>query len=83
MTMTTMTMVTALRATKLTMMATTTTMAMGDDKDDGATARRDMTTTTMATTKRSIPGVMGRSFTDSHLKDLHAVFIQNELVPLD
>jgi hypothetical protein len=29
------------------------------------------------------PGVMGRrSFTDSHLKDLHAVFIQNEMVPL-
>ncbi len=28
------------------------------------------------------PDVMGRSFTDSHLKDLHAVFVQNEMVPI-
>ena len=28
------------------------------------------------------PGVMGRSFTDSHLKDLHAVFVQNKMVPI-
>jgi hypothetical protein len=27
------------------------------------------------------PGGNKRSFTDSHLKDLHAVFVQNEMVP--
>ena len=55
----------------------------GDDDDYGDGRRRRGWTTTMAMTKRSIPRVMGRrSFTDSHLKDLHAVFIQNEMVPL-
>jgi hypothetical protein len=41
----------ALRATKLTMMATTTTMATGDKNDNGdsATEQQDTTTTTMAT----------------------------------
>ena len=37
-------MATALRATKLTMMATTTTMATGDDNDDGDGAMGDGTT---------------------------------------
>jgi hypothetical protein len=37
-------MATALRATKLTMMATTTTMATGDDDDNGDGATGDGTT---------------------------------------
>ncbi len=39
--MTTTTMATALRATKLTMMATTTTMATGDDDEIGDSATGD------------------------------------------
>ena len=64
-----------------------------DDMFDGCGIRLPMAARTkarwwgqreMQQSNRGNRGLGGnkRSFTDSHLKDLHVVFVQNEMVPL-